>query len=171
MSTHDAARHRRVFLAGGIAGILENCVTYPFEMAKCQLQLQQGGSDLFKKELQYRNTSHCLTDTFREKGWRGVYRGSASWFLFAFPRSAVRFSIYEQLTGAWTDSGREQTLWADGAAGTVAGAVEGALCQTPNQAIQIKIVRHHPMLLTIRAMHAHAMRMCHPRAATHPCNP
>jgi len=128
------------WIAGGLAGMVEISVTYPLEFAKTELQLQQAASGMASPNNQYRGVTHCFTSTIKQHGTLGVYKGCESWFIASFPRSAVRFGVYEQLSRMWGAAGHQKSLWSDMAIGTVAGAAEGALCQTPNQAIQIKIV-------------------------------
>ena len=75
--------------AGMVAGSLEICVTYPMEYVKTALQLQQEASTLFAGEGRYRSVWHCVRETVRQDGFLGLYRGGASWILFAGPRSAT----------------------------------------------------------------------------------
>ena len=143
MTQEGDLRRRISWVSGGCAGLLEIGITYPFEFSKCQLQLQQKASAIAAADdtaVRYRGFVHCLSHTVRAYGVSGLYRGCDSWFLFAFPRSAVRFSVFEQLSHYWVSYGQERSMLVDMAIGTIAGAAEGALCQTPNQSIQIKMV-------------------------------
>ena len=78
-----------------------------------------------------------------QHGPLGLYQGGASWLVAAGPRAAVRFGSF----GAMSDSAAGQALRerhgravSDLAAGLFSGALEAALVQTPNQAIQVKMV-------------------------------
>jgi solute carrier family 25 citrate transporter 1 len=78
-----------------------------------------------------------------QHGPLGLYQGGASWLVAAGPRAAVRFGSF----GALSDSAAGQALRerhgravSDLAAGLVSGALEAALVQTPNQAVQVKMV-------------------------------
>lgn len=129
--------------AGAIAGCLEISVTFPFEYVKTQLQLQQEASSLFAGADKYRNSFHCASVTLRERGVLGLYRGGASWFLFAGPRSAVRFGTFEFLSKQTAQRGLPESYGkatVDTANGFAAGIVEAALCQTPNQVLAIKLI-------------------------------
>ena len=129
--------------AGAVAGCLEISVTFPFEYIKTQLQLQQEASQLFAGADKFRNSFHCASVTMREHGFLGLYRGGASWFLFAGPRSAVRFGTFEALSSAATRNGLPERYGqsaVDTANGFTAGIVEAALCQTPNQVMAIKLI-------------------------------
>lgn len=119
----------QVGVAGALAGSIEICCTYPLEYAKTQLQLEHGAATThtgFKH-----GTLDCLARTVRESGLRGLYRGATPWFVFAGPRSAVRFASFEYLM-RWHPN--------EFACGLSAGVVEAVLTQTPMQAIQIKLV-------------------------------
>lgn len=123
----------RVGLAGAAAGSIEICITYPLEYAKTQLQLEHGAATThtgFRSGM-----VDCVVRTVRESGVRGLYRGSTPWFVFAGPRSAVRFATFEYLRGL------KGHVWqSDFACGLAAGSAEAFLTQTPMQAIQIKYV-------------------------------
>ncbi|CAM9585552.1 unnamed protein product [Scytosiphon promiscuus] len=125
------------FLSGGIAGCLEICLTFPFEYVKVQLQLQEEG----KGAIRFKGPLHCASQTFRHSGLRGLYVGLPPWLTFALPRSAIRFTTFERVSG-WLqeDQGKVKVVNAL-AAGTVAGAVESATCLTPLQNIQIKMMQ------------------------------
>ena len=130
-------------LAGATAGCLEISVTFPFEYVKTQLQLQQEASNLFAGADRYRSSLHCASVTVRERGLLGLYRGGASWFLFAGPRSAVRFGAFDALSGAASRRGLPEQYGpsvVDTANGFLAGITEAMLCQTPNQVIAIKMI-------------------------------
>ena len=91
----------------------------------------------------FRGPMHCATTTLRERGIIGLYRGGASWVLFAGPRSAVRFGTFDTLTTLSAQRDLPARLGpsaVDTANGFMAGIVEAALCQTPNQVIAIKMV-------------------------------
>lgn len=130
-------------VAGWIAGTLEISVTFPFEYVKTQLQLQQEASALFAGADKYRSTWHCTVDTVQKYGFRGLYTGGQSWALFAGPRSAVRFFTFDTLSSVSVDNGLPQRFGkasVDTVNGFVAGIMEAALCQTPNQVIGIKMI-------------------------------
>lgn len=113
------------------------------EYVKTQLQLQQEASSLFAGADRYRSSFHCASVTVRERGLLGLYRGGASWFLFAGPRSAVRFGTFEALSGHTARLGlpeRYGKASIDTANGFFAGIAEAALCQTPNQVLCIKLI-------------------------------
>jgi solute carrier family 25 citrate transporter 1 len=130
--------------AAAIAGTLENIVTYPIEFVKTQLQLQVRSSALYAGTATYTSPLDVFVRTLRTSGIPGVYNGGAAFFLFAPPRAVVRFSTFETLR----DTGPSQRLrqtpggkrLSDLGCGVLAGVADGALCQTPMNAIQVKMV-------------------------------
>ena len=144
----------KIALAGGWAGSMEILVTYPLEFAKTHLQLQHGAAGT--KSGFDRGVVHCLASTVERHGVRGVYAGCTSWFVFAGPRSAVRFAAFERLS-------REapRTSGWDFLCGLGAGVCEAALCQTPNQSIQIKLQHDAaPAVAAKRYSHLPFLRAC-----------
>ena len=63
----------RVFLAGGIAGGIEICITYPTEYVKTQLQLEEKAI-----APRFNGPMNCVSVTVREHGFSGLYRGLPS---------------------------------------------------------------------------------------------
>jgi len=150
-----AARYKpkHPFLAGAITGGIEICITYPFEYAKCQLQLKPTGQQASETLLS------VLRLTLKSKGVYGLYDGISAWLFFSFPRAAFRFSTYEyvlrifetwrETRGDHVSNARHHTGSAVFVAGIVAGLVESSSCMTPMHCIQIKMqqdsMRQHPV--------------------------
>eukprot|EP00904_Undaria_pinnatifida_P004440 jgi/Undpi1/13998/HiC_scaffold_9.g03649.m1 len=84
---------------------------------------------------------HCVTQTLRHSGPRGLYVGLPPWLTFALPRSAIRFTTFEHVSGWLQEGDGEAHVLNALAAGTLAGAVESATCLTPLQNIQIKMTQ------------------------------
>ena len=132
--------------SGTLVGCIEICFTFPFEYVKRQLQLQQQSSALARAAtVRFTGPVHCTVHTVRMHGVRGLYVGFPPFFVFAGPRSAIRFYAFEALSallvgqGAASLSGRQRAA-ADTACGFGAGLCEAALGQTPNQAISTKML-------------------------------
>ncbi len=137
--------------SGFFVGVIEISITYPMELVKRQMQLQQQASHLVQRagasqvEL-YQSPMHCAASTVRQHGVRGLYRGFDGWVVFAGPRHATRFAVYEASTaalnrlGLLSDGGEQRLALADTACGFVSGVAEAALVQTPNQAVSIKML-------------------------------
>lgn len=135
-------------VTGMVVGIGEISITYPMELVKRQMQLQQQASKLIQRadagriEL-YRGPLHCAALTVREHGFRGLYRGFDGWVVFAGPRHASRFATYEATMSAAKRlgvRGEQQLALADTVCGFLSGMVEAALVQTPNQAVSVKML-------------------------------
>lgn len=149
--------------AGWLAGTFEIVFTYPLEFVKTQLQLQQRASTMYAGSSSggYTGAMQCFTRTVSERGVLGLYRGGSAWVIFAGPRSAVRFSVFQQLSASAHSRGHTGS-GADTVCGFFAGMAEAGLCQTPNQAIAIKMVHDQapngPKRFTSLA---HAVRVIH----------
>lgn len=122
------------FLSGGLSGVLEITITYPLEFVKNSLQLQPG---------RFRGPVHAFSELAGAFGPRVFYRGLPSWLLFAFPRSAIRFTCFEYFSAQLEQSGgqvmKTNKILRDGSAGILAGAIEAVTCLAPCQNLSIKI--------------------------------
>lgn len=97
------------FLAGGIAGINEILLTYPLEYLKTTLQLQQhfqpsSQNVKLKSSASFQTLPTLLKYTYEQKGIIGFYQGLSPWLLFAFPRSAIRFSTFETVKSLFLEN-------------------------------------------------------------------
>ena len=95
-----------------------SCTVAPLlELIKNSLQTQPG---------RYAGPRDALVSNLRANGPTVLYRGIPSWLLFAFPRSAIRFTVFDQ-TAAALDTQMGTAGEAGGrAGGAVGGAVGGA---------------------------------------------
>ncbi|XP_051973721.1 tricarboxylate transport protein A, mitochondrial-like isoform X3 [Xyrauchen texanus] len=75
----------KAILAGGIAGGIEICITFPTEYVKTQLQLDERANPP-----RYRGIGDCVKLTVQDHGLRGLYRGLSSLLYGSIPKSAVR---------------------------------------------------------------------------------
>ena len=81
-------------ISGALAGALESSITYPLEYTKSILQLQSMKPELF---ISSENTlSNVIYNTYNKFGIIGFYRGLQSYVYFSLPRTAVRFTVFEQ---------------------------------------------------------------------------
>jgi solute carrier family 25 citrate transporter 1 len=120
------------FIAGGIAGAVDSCVTMPLDTLKLQLQLsQRKGTTLLE----------CYRKVVQNDGAVGLYRGFAPFLVQAMGKSAVRFTMFGLLTDLVSsvpgiDRKGNRTLWS-ALCGGGAGLAE-ALCWTaPNERLKI----------------------------------
>ena len=139
-------RSRHPFLAGGVSGGIEIMITYPLEFIKNSLQVQPG---------RFAGPMAAARYNIAKDGPLVLYRGLPSWLLFSFPKSAIRFTVFEKVsaeletvssrgatagTAARSRSGHESgQLGRDVAAGIIAGVVEAFTCLTPCQNLSIKM--------------------------------
>ncbi len=110
-------RPQHPFVAGGLTGGLEILVTFPMEFVKCQLQLKH-----HYQLNAFSGPVDCVFYTLRTKGPLGLYKGLSPWLVFAFPRSAVRFSTYDYVSHALQSDGKKLDPLYAMMAGTVAGS-------------------------------------------------
>ncbi|XP_014162662.1 tricarboxylate transport protein, mitochondrial [Geospiza fortis] len=79
--------------AGGLAGGIEICITFPTEYVKTQLQLDEKANPP-----RYKGIGDCVKQTVRDHGVRGLYRGLSSLLYGSIPKAAVRFGTFEFLS-------------------------------------------------------------------------
>ena len=125
-------------LSGGLTGMLEISITYPFEYAKTLLQLQphafRGMRQVFHAHLATGNVV-------------GLYQGFPIWLLYGYPRSACRYGTFHLASQVGThDAFRCMTQTQKNlVAGITAGIVESVVCLTPMQNVSVQLT--HDALL------------------------
>ena len=130
-------------LSGMTVGVMEISITFPLEFVKRQLQLQQQASALSRAAaVHFTGPLHCALHTLRTNGPTGLYCGFSSFIVFAGPKAAIKFSVFDGLMAFSRRNGHAQAnpAMADTACGLVAGLSEAGLGQTPNQAISTKML-------------------------------
>ena len=122
----------KAIVAGGISGAFEICCTYPLEFTKTVSQLDKAGGGAMA----------VVRNTMASSGPLGFYRGLSSMVYFATPKAAIRFSAFEQASGALTGSDGKPMLGSFTAfvAGLIAGAAEAVVVTTPQETIKIKLI-------------------------------
>ena len=131
------------FLASADQPRIHPSAADPIEYVKTQLQLQVASSALYTAETSYTGTFDCLRRTVQVHGFVGLYQGGSSWLVAAGPRAAVRFGAFEALAHSAPSVALRERYGrsaSDFINGLLSGALEAALVQTPNQAIQVKMV-------------------------------
>nr|DBA34200.1 TPA: hypothetical protein GDO54_001782 [Pyxicephalus adspersus] len=125
----------KAILAGGIAGGIEICITFPTEYVKTQLQLDEKANPP-----RYKGIGHCVKVTVQDHGIRGLYRGLSSLLYGSIPKSAVRFGTFEFLS----NSARSTSGKLDGKAsfmcGLGAGVAEAVMIVCPMETIKVKFI-------------------------------
>ena len=74
-------------LAGGLAGGIEICITYPTEYVKTQLQLDEKANPP-----KYKGMMDCGKQTYQQRGFFGLYRGLSVLLVGSIPKAAVRYT-------------------------------------------------------------------------------
>jgi solute carrier family 25 (mitochondrial citrate transporter), member 1 len=122
-------------LAGGIAGGIEICITYPTEYVKTQLQLEEKA--LVPK---FSGPMNCVSVTVKEHGVSGLYRGLPSLLIGSIPKSAVRFFGFEQFKKVLLDEQGVLSPRNTFLAGLGAGISEAILVVCPMETIKVKFI-------------------------------
>ncbi|XP_012987212.2 tricarboxylate transport protein A, mitochondrial [Esox lucius] len=125
----------KAILAGGLAGGIEICITFPTEYVKTQLQLDERANPP-----RYRGIGDCVKLTVQDHGYRGLYRGLSSLLYGSIPKAAVRFGTFEVLANTMRDStGRldnTRSLWC----GLGAGIAEAIVVVCPMETLKVKFI-------------------------------
>lgn len=121
-------------LAGGIAGGIEICLTFPTEYVKTQLQLSQKSA-----APKFTGVMDCVKVTVREHGPLGLYRGLSSLLYGSIPKASVRFAGFEQAKNMICGD-RVATRGEAFLAGLSAGVMEAVAVVCPMETIKVKFI-------------------------------
>jgi len=134
----------KAIIAGGIAGGIEICITFPTEYVKTQLQLQARGTP------KYNGIIHCAQMTVKEYGFFGLYKGLSPLFWMSIPKVAVRFGGFEMFRNLVVgNTGKDLTDGQQLLCGLGAGVTEAIFAVTPMETIKVKFI-HDQTLRTPR---------------------
>ncbi|XP_048374853.1 tricarboxylate transport protein, mitochondrial-like [Sphaerodactylus townsendi] len=125
----------KAILAGGIAGGIEICITFPTEYVKTQLQLDERANPP-----RYRGIGHCVRLTVQDHGFRGLYRGLSSLLYGSIPKSAVRFGVFEFLSSYAKDSNGKLDSKKSLFCGLGAGVAEAVVVVCPMETVKVKFI-------------------------------
>lgn len=121
--------------AGGIAGAIEICITYPTEFIKTHLQLDETGD---KKK--YDGIIDCLKKTLKTHGFFGLYRGLSILLVGTIPKNAVRFGTFEFYKEHLALPSGNLSLGGRFLCGLGAGVNEAIVVVTPMETIKVKFI-------------------------------
>ncbi|XP_068422463.1 tricarboxylate transport protein B, mitochondrial isoform X2 [Clinocottus analis] len=121
----------KAILAGGIAGGIEICITFPTEYVKTQLQLDEKANPP-----KYRGIGDCVKQTVRGHGVKGLYRGLSSLLYGSIPKSAVRFGVFEFLSNRARDESGRLNSTRGLLCGLGAGVLEAVLVVCPMETVK-----------------------------------
>ncbi|XP_043964189.1 tricarboxylate transport protein B, mitochondrial isoform X2 [Gambusia affinis] len=125
----------KAILAGGIAGGIEICITFPTEYVKTQLQLDEKANPP-----KYRGIGDCVKQTVQSHGAKGLYRGLSSLLYGSIPKSAVRFGIFEFLSNRAKDENGRLDSTRGLLCGLGAGVMEAVLVVCPMETVKVKFI-------------------------------
>uniref|UniRef100_A0A8C5DC14 Tricarboxylate transport protein, mitochondrial-like n=1 Tax=Gouania willdenowi TaxID=441366 RepID=A0A8C5DC14_GOUWI len=125
----------KAIFAGGIAGGIEICITFPTEYVKTQLQLDERANPP-----RYRGIGDCVKLTVQDHGLRGLYRGLSSLLYGSIPKSAVRFGTFEILSNPMRDSTGRLDNKRSLLCGLGAGIAEAVLIVCPMETLKVKLI-------------------------------
>ncbi|XP_036381201.1 tricarboxylate transport protein A, mitochondrial [Megalops cyprinoides] len=125
----------KAILAGGIAGGIEICITFPTEYVKTQLQLDERANPP-----RYRGIGDCVRLTVQDHGLRGLYRGLSSLLYGSIPKAAVRFGTFELLSNPMRDASGRLDNTRSLLCGLGAGVAEAVLVVCPMETVKVKFI-------------------------------
>ncbi|XP_077353128.1 tricarboxylate transport protein B, mitochondrial [Festucalex cinctus] len=125
----------KAILAGGIAGGIEICITFPTEYVKTQLQLDEKANPA-----KYKGIGDCVRQTVSGHGVRGLYRGLSSLLYGSIPKAAVRFGVFEFLSNKMRDERGKLDSKRGFLCGLGAGVAEAVLVVCPMETVKVKFI-------------------------------
>ncbi|XP_033902537.2 tricarboxylate transport protein B, mitochondrial [Acipenser ruthenus] len=125
----------KAILAGGIAGGIEICITFPTEYVKTQLQL-----DAKANPPRYKGIVDCVNLTVKDHGVKGLYRGLSSLIYGSIPKAAVRFGMFEFLSNHMRDENGKLDGTRGLLCGLGAGVAEAVVVVCPMETIKVKFI-------------------------------
>ncbi|XP_023580826.1 tricarboxylate transport protein, mitochondrial isoform X2 [Trichechus manatus latirostris] len=125
----------KAILAGGLAGGIEICITFPTEYVKTQLQLDERSHPP-----RYRGIGDCVRQTVRSHGVLGLYRGLSSLLYGSIPKAAVRFGMFEFLSNHMRDPQGRLDSTRGLLCGLGAGVAEAVVVVCPMETIKVKFI-------------------------------
>ncbi|KAF9041335.1 mitochondrial carrier domain-containing protein [Panaeolus papilionaceus] len=90
LTVRDAAKE---ILIGSAAGMVSEVVEYPFDLAKVRLQAQLLAPSS-SQATRFNGPLHCLMQTWRDEGFRGLYRGIPAPLAGSMAETATLFVAY-----------------------------------------------------------------------------
>lgn len=120
----------KLFVAGGVSGVLTTVIMAPGERIKCLLQVQATSSEKL-----YNGPVDCAKKLYKTGGIRSLYRGTILTLCRDVPASGMYFASYEFLKNALTPPGKDPSELSIGSvlvAGGVAGILNWAVAIPPD---------------------------------------
>lgn len=129
-----ASRKLRHFMAGSLAGMTGQVLTYPLDRARAVMAVTRIG--------EYKNLMDVFRRTIKNEGIPALYRGFVPTILGVIPYAGTSFFTYEQLKAFWTAKARQEDPSNPTPAPTTlqrlsSGAIAGLLGQTTSYPLDI----------------------------------
>ena len=118
-------------IIGGITGFISQGLTWPMEYLKTTKQLPRYSKSSILNTL--------ITDV-KTNGITTVYRGIAPQLISSIPRSAIRFTVYENLSNKLKDENENLSNGKKFFSGLVAGGIEAVTVMTPAEVIKVQTI-------------------------------
>ena len=83
------------FWAGGISAQIFWLTSYPSDVVKQRIMTDPLGGALGDGERRFRHWKDAATAVYRERGWKGYWRGFLPCFLRAFPANSMALLTFE----------------------------------------------------------------------------
>lgn len=116
--------------AGGIAGSIEICCTYPIEFIKTTQQLNKANTSVVG----------TIKNAIGKNGPLGLYKGLSSMLYFAAPKAAIRFSSKDYFSNSMAPYSDTLGKASGFIAGLGAGTLEAIFVTTPQETIKVKLI-------------------------------
>lgn len=118
------------FFASGLAGLLSQIISWPTEFLKTNKQLPK-----------YKNISilTVIKNEYKTNGTKSFYRGSLPQIASAFPRSIVRFHVFNYSQQNLQKCNINNTINSI-ISGILGGSVEAFLVQTPAEVLKVQAI-------------------------------
>ena len=113
--------------AGSATGILKCITSYPLELVHTRL-----AADIAQKgqRRSYTGILHCINQTLRHEGVRGLYKGIVASTATVTPYLAIAFSAYDEIQQHIPNDKETHTAWWYGFVKLGSGAAAGILAST-----------------------------------------
>ncbi|XP_009574468.1 PREDICTED: solute carrier family 25 member 43 [Fulmarus glacialis] len=140
--------HWRAIMAGSLAGMVATIVTYPTDVIKTRLIVQN------RLEPSYKGILHAFYKIYHQEGLLALYRGVSPAILGAVPFSAGSFFVYINLDKIW----REPIVHFTPLQNFINGCVAAGVAQTlsfPFETVKRKMQAQSPWLPHYGAVDVH----------------
>lgn len=84
-------------MAGSAAGITAVALTYPLDLVRARLAMQENAKNQAQLPYRYRGVFDALVSIPRQEGFRALYRGMSAAVVGVVPYAGIKFSAYEAL--------------------------------------------------------------------------